>query len=76
MSKFKTVGRWWANKEIELIEIEGNIYALDRWNGEEYINCWKCEGEDHMEASEEKYIIRPIYKEIEGEYEIVDYKVL
>lgn len=76
MANFKTVGTWRANKEIELVEIDGRVYALNGWNGEKYLDCWECVGEDNTEASEKKYEITPITEEVDGEYEIVGYEVL
>ena len=74
---FKIVGQWWNGKNIELIEIDGIVYALNNWNGETYNNCWICSGENLMDASQEEYTIKPIYKEIaEDEYKIIDYIVI
>jgi len=78
MSKnYKSVGRWWNDSSIELVEIDGEVYALGGWNGERYGNCWKCTGKYNMEASEEEYEIMPIYEKIdEDEYEIIGYEVI
>ena len=59
----KYIGTWWNDDQIEMWEIEGDVYALYGWNGEEYLHCWKCTGTDHMTASEEEYRIKPIYGE-------------
>jgi DNA-binding Xre family transcriptional regulator len=78
MKNFKNVGSWWNDKSIELVDIEGTVYALNGWNGEKYMNAWKCTGEDYMDASEEEYIITPVYSDEENEhgvYEIVGYEV-
>lgn len=78
MKNFKTVGTWWNDKSIELVDIEGDVYALNGWNGEKYMNAWKCTGEDYMDASEEEYVITPVYNDKEDEfgvYEIVGYEV-
>jgi len=78
MKNFKNVGNWWNDKSIELVDIEGDVYALNGWNGEKYMNAWKCTGEDYMDASEEEYIISPVYSDKEDEfgvYEIVGYEV-
>lgn len=76
MSKnFKEVGRWWNDSSIELIEKDGNVYALAGWNGEKYYNCWKVI-EDGLTASEEEYIITPIYNQIDDdEFEVVNYEI-
>lgn len=76
MTNFKTVGTWWADKDIELVEIDGKVYALNGWNGEKHTDCWECVGEDKMEASEERYEITPITEEVEGEFETVGYEVI
>ena len=68
----KTIGRWWSNKEIELVEIDGKVYALDGWNGESYLNAWECTGEGYTDASEEQYTITPIYEDDE----ITGYEVM
>jgi hypothetical protein len=71
------VGKWWNDKSIDLVEINGRVYALYGWNGEEWAQCWECLGDDYMEASEERYTIRPIYEEVdEDEWEIVAYQVI
>ena len=76
MTNFKTVGAWWNDKSIELVEIDGEVYALNGWNGEQFNNCWKCTGEHYMDASEEEYVIIPDYEEVsEDEFEIVGYEV-
>ena len=76
MTNFKNVGNWWNDRGIELVEIDGTVYALNGWNGEKYLECWKCTGEFNNEASEEKYHITPISEEIaEDEFEIVGYEV-
>jgi len=73
---FKTVGTWWADKKIELVEVDGKVYALNGWNGEKYTDCWECIGEDNMEASEKRYEIIPISEEVDGDFETVGYDVM
>ena len=68
----KYVGRWWSDNRIKLWEIDGEVYALYGWNGEQYLHCWKCDGENYMNASEEEYTITPIYNKDD---DIVDYEV-
>lgn len=78
---YKSIGRWWNDSNIELVEIENEVYALAGWNGESYNNSWKCSGACYTEASKEKYNITPVYKLVykdldgEGEYIIIDYYV-
>ena len=72
---FKEAGTWWNDSSIHLIEKEGNIYALSGWNGESYYNSWKVT-EDGLTASEEEYIITPIYKQLsEDDFEVIDYEI-
>lgn len=75
---FKHAGFWGADKEIHLIEKNGEIFALNEkgWNGEKFYNCWKCTGKYNMTASDEEYIIKPIYEEVkEDEFEVIDYEI-
>lgn len=73
---FKNLGTWWNSDDIQMVEIEGAAYALYGWNGEQYLDSWKCEGIDRMDASEERYIITPIQTEVnEDEFEIIGYQV-
>lgn len=74
---FKEIGTWWNDSNIDLIEIDGTVYALNGWNGDEFTNCWKCLGEYYTDASKERYTVRPQYREIkEDEFEIVAYEVV
>ena len=74
---FKEVGTWWNDSSVDLVEIDGTVYALNGWNGEEFTDCWKCSGEYNMEASKEYCTIKPQYREIEeDEFEIVGYEVM
>lgn len=60
---FKHIGYWWNDRNIEVMEIDDTAYALNGWNGESYLNCWICSGEQYMDASEEEYRIKPIYND-------------
>ncbi|ALA47993.1 hypothetical protein ABE137_12475 [Brevibacillus laterosporus] len=76
MDNFKFKGTWWNDNNIELVEIDGEVFALNGWDGEAFTKSWKCTGEFHMEASEELYIITPIYDEVdEDEFNVVGYEV-
>ena len=77
MEKFEVVGKWWNDKNIELVKIDNEVYALNNWNGESYLNCWKCSGKYFTEASKEEYIIIPKYEEIEEEnFQLIGYEVI
>ena len=73
---FKEIGHWLWWPDIPTVEIDGDIYALSGWNGEKYLDCWQCVGEFNLDASDERYIITPVWEEIsEDEWEIIDYDV-
>ena len=76
MKNFENIGQWWSNSSIDLVSIEGDVYALGGWNGEKYNNCWVCTGEFNMDASEEEYHVTPIYNDNEDDPEVIRYKVL
>lgn len=87
----KFAGTWWNDKSIELVEVDGSVYALCGWNGEVFASCWECSGDCLQDASEEEYTLRPIHrferdgidlntleensKEWEDALEVVDYSV-
>lgn len=82
----KKVGNLWNDREIEIVEVDGEMYALYGWNGEAYYHCWKvldAEGLDRVDEDKE-YILRPVSRGIgepdeDGnydEYEYVDYEVM
>lgn len=76
MTNFKNVGRWWNDKEIELVEIDGKVYALNGWNGEKYLDSWEVAKNDYTDIINDGFTIKPEYKEVEdGEFEIVGYTV-
>lgn len=75
MTNFKNVGQWWNDNEIELVEIDGKVYALNGWNGEKYLDSWEVDKDDHTEVINEGIAIEPLYKEVEEEFEIVEYVV-
>lgn len=73
----KKIGKWWADKSIEMIEIDGIVYALNGWNGESYLNCWECTGDYLMDSSEKTYTLVPIYKRCKnGDFILVTYNVI
>ncbi len=81
----KKVGNLWNDREIEIVEVDGEMYALYGWNGEAYYHCWKVLDEEGINRADDdtEYILRPISKGIgepdeDGnydEYEYVDYEV-
>lgn len=76
MSNFAIIGRWWENRDIELLDYNGEIFALYNWNGDSYLDCWKVEDNLFDVVNSGEYIITPIYKEVgEDEWVIVDYEI-
>ena len=72
----KLVGNLWNDRSVEIVEIEGNYYVLDRWNGEEW-DGWRVEDKRGYEATDEEATIKPIYEEDEdGDFYIIDYVLL
>ncbi len=76
--KYENVGTWPYHSDIELVQLsDGHIYALDGWNGETFEGCWRCVGEYNLDASKEKYRIRPVHEwHDEDSCEIIDYEIL
>lgn len=73
----KVLGIWWNDKTIEVVEIEGKAVALDGWNGEAYVDCFEVtdqHGEAFFEIVKEGFEVKPIYEEVEGDFEIVGYE--
>lgn len=70
----KWVGTLWNNSDIEIWEIDGRMFALYGWNGEDYCDSWEVSDKDGFDAidPDTTYRIRPITEEIdEDEWEIV-----
>ena len=51
---------WW-NSDNEIVNIDGTLYALNGWNGEKYLHCWKCIDEFTADSDDKEYEIRPVY---------------
>ncbi len=62
MKKYEEYGNWWNDYKTELIKKDNRIFALNGWNGEEYIDCWECKDEFDILNENERYCIKPIYK--------------
>jgi hypothetical protein len=79
---YERIGRLKEDPDIEIVRIDGHVYALNGWNGEAYLKCWR--GEEPYSphpvilqpVSDEVYEITPVYEQIdEDEYIIVGYDV-
>ena len=82
MVEFKLVGRLWNNNSIVIIEQNGRKYALNGYNGEEYLDCWEvADNKGFDKIGDKVYCIKPIYAKVEEneaeeyEFDIVDYEV-
>ncbi len=69
----KMIGKW-IDTDIDVVEINGEFYALHGWNGEKYTEAWKCI--DRFTAAEDskKYEVKPVYdwerwNEEDGEFQ-------
>lgn len=51
----------WNNGEIDMVEIDGRLFALHGWNGEVWLRCWECL-DKWTAASEKTFEIRPVYR--------------
>lgn len=62
----KHAGLWEGGKWdpiIELVEVDGSVFALDGWNGEKYTNCWKCVDEWTVDPEQPgRFATKPIYR--------------
>lgn len=55
------IGRWW-NGGQEIVKMDnGELYALDGWNGERWLHCWQC-ADRYEYIGDEEYEIRPVYR--------------
>ena len=53
---------WWSDSSIEIVEIEGDLYALNGWNGEKYLHCWKCIDRFTADPDNKEYEVVPVYE--------------
>lgn len=79
------IGSWWADNNIDVAEIDGELYALYGWNGEKWTECWKCAGEvvngiifDAADDSR-SYVVRPILAPIgdpeDDQWDYADFEI-
>ena len=59
----KRVGNLWNDKNIEIVEVNGEMYALSGWNGEKYYHCWKVLDAQGINSVEEdrEYIFKTFW---------------
>ena len=51
----------WLDTNIDVVAIDGALYALDGWNGEKYGHCWKCIDRFTADVDGREYVIVPVY---------------
>lgn len=52
---------YWLHGDIRMEYIDGDWYALNGWNGEKYLHCWKCIDEWTAYPDKKEYEIVPVY---------------
>ena len=58
---------WWNDSSIDIVKVDGSLYALNGWNGEEYTDCWECLDKFTANPDGHRYCIRPVHRyEVEG----------
>ncbi|OWT47724.1 MULTISPECIES: hypothetical protein [Bacillus] len=72
---FEEVGRWCEDKNIKLVKISDEVFALNGWDGDSYTDSWKCIGELHMDASKERFDIIPRYFHVSSDIVLLSYQV-
>lgn len=74
----KVLGHWWADKDIEVVEIKGKAVALWEFNGEVYASSFYVSDEINgcfFDAGID-ICVKPVYQETgEGEFENIDYEI-
>ena len=55
------IGYWVGTTDIPVVSIDGELYALDGWNGEKWLHCWKCIDRYTAADDDREYEIIPHY---------------
>ena len=69
--------RYWQRTNIIVECIDGALYALNGWNGEKWMHCWKCIDNTTAKDEDCAYEVRPVYgwdhwNEEDGEFQDSD----
>lgn len=73
----KLVGLYWNNREKPIYNIKGKNIVLNKWNGDNWEDCFEVKNNLITKASNERYIVMPIYTPINRyENETVDLLLL
>ena len=67
----------WFESDIDIVNIDGELYALDGWNGEKYLHCWKCLDRYTADPDDREYEVTPVYdwdkwNDDDGEFQDAD----
>lgn len=52
---------FWMDTDIEIVKIDGELFALYGWNGEKYTDCWKCTDRFTADPDGKTYEVIPHY---------------
>lgn len=63
----------WLDTDIDIVEIDGELYALDGWNGEKYTDCWKCIDKYTAVDDGRTYEIVPVYDMFKWNDDVEDF---
>ena len=66
---------WWNDDSIQIVEIDGELYALYGWNGEKWVHCWKCIDRFTAVLDGKEYEVIPIHAGFEDDYETIGYEL-
>lgn len=60
----RPIDYWWNTiaGTIDIVEIDGKLYALSGWNGEQYLDCWECVDRYTAHPDGRIYCICPTYR--------------
>lgn len=61
----KYIGLWQGGQgyeQIDVVEIDGRLFALDGWNGERFLHCWECVHTNVAMLDGREYEILPVYR--------------
>ncbi len=67
----------WQDTDIPVAFINMALYALNGWNGEKYLHCWKCIDRFTADPVGKEYEVTPVYdleawNEEDGEFQDAD----
>ena len=78
MKNYEIIGSFKNYPNASIISNGEKFYVNDdrEWNGEKYFNCFEIDKNLIDVVDDTKYVITPVYKEIDyDEFEIIDYEI-